>query len=93
MTVPTPPLDRLLGDTATGRAPPDLDDLLDAAGAAAWVVCSYGGPGVRPEALAEQVRRHRPIHTILSIPYARLRAVATEQTNAHSREYLVIAGR
>ena len=86
-------LDRLLGDVPHEDPPPSLDDLLDAARAAPWVVCSYGGPGLRAETLVDQVRRHRPVTTHLSIPYARLRAVATEQTNAQSREYLCIAGR
>ena len=86
-------IDRLLGNAPSDAPSPSLDDLLDAARVAPWVVCSYGGPQVRGGAFADQVRRHRPVVTTLSIPYARLRAVATEKTNAQSREYLVIAGR
>ena len=86
-------LDRLLGDDPSDNPPPTLDELLDAARDARWIVCSYGGPQIRGDALADQIRRHRPVQAILSIPYARLGAVASEQTNAQSREYLVVAGR
>jgi len=86
-------LDALLGDERPPSREPGLDELLDAAAAAALVVLSYGGPTVTLDTLTAIVDRHRPVRRALAIPYTHLRSVATEEKNAKNREYLVLAGR
>ena len=86
-------VDALLDDRRPPSPPPTLDALLDAAAGAAIVVLSYGGPAVTLAGLTAKVARHRPVRRARAIPYPRLRSVATEDTNANSREFLVVAGR
>ena len=87
------PLDALLGDDLPAASPPSLADLLDASVEAPIVVISYGGPNITLADVTAQVARHRRVAQARAIHYPRLRAVAKEQTNATSREYLVVARR
>lgn len=86
-------LDTLLGDERPPSRAPGLDELLDAAAPAPFVVLSYGGPAATLDTLTAIVARHRPVRRALAIPYAHLRSVATEEKNAKNREYLILAGR
>ena len=56
------------------------------------LVLSYGGPGLALADVTAIVRRYRPNRRALSIPYPRLRAIAKEETNARSSEFLIVAG-
>ncbi len=78
-------LDRLLGDTASATAAPRLDDLLAAAQHVPVLVLSYGGPTLSLEDLTAQVARQRHIRHARAIPYAHLRAIASERKNAANR--------
>ena len=86
-------VDRLLGDEPPDRAPPTLEELLALSAEADFVVLCYGGPSATLGALTELVGRHRPVLRALEIPYARLAAIAKEETNDQSRELIVVAGR
>ena len=86
-------MDQLLGDDLANAKPPSLDELLEAATEPEIVLVCYGGPSTSLEDVTELVGRHRPVLRAVEIPYPRLRAISREETNAESRELVVIAGR
>jgi hypothetical protein len=71
---------------------PDLDDLLAASQPATYVVLSYGGPTQNLEDLVSLVGRHRPVLRALAVPYPHLRSIASEETNAKNKEFIIVAG-
>ena len=85
-------VDALLGDELGAAPAPSLDELLEAAAHVPLLVLSYGGPGLALADVTAIVRRYRPNRRALSIPYPRLRAIAKEETNARSSEFLIVAG-
>ena len=85
-------VDALLGDELGAAPAPSLDELLEAAAHVPLLVLSYGGPGLALADVTAIVRRYRPNRRALSIPYPRLRAIAEEETNARSSEFLIVAG-
>jgi SAM-dependent methyltransferase len=86
-------LDHFLGDVLPTRAPPSLDELLEAARDVRLVVLSYGGPSHDLVTLTATVARHREVRRALAVPYAHLQSIASEKKNASNKELLVIAGR
>ena len=86
-------LDRLLGDDDRGGKPPTLDDVLDAARDAPWLVITYGGPDATLDSVTAPVERHRVVREALAVPYPHLRAIAKEETRAANREHIVVAER
>ena len=85
-------VDALVGDEQSAAPTPSLEEVLEAAVHVPLLVLSYGGPGLALSDVTATVRRFRPIHRALSIPYPRLRAIAKEETNARSSEFLIVAG-
>lgn len=86
-------LDRLLGDPDDGGRPPSLDGLLTAAEAIPWVVLSYGGPRLSLDRLTAQVARHRTVVRAVAVPYPHLAAIASQENQRGSHEFLIIARR
>ena len=84
-------LDALLGDDVSAARVPSLEELLAASAHIPLLVLSYGGPSASLDELVTTVERYRCVRKSVSIPYAHLRAIATEASNARSREYLIVA--
>lgn len=84
-------IDELLGQPPLTSPPPTLDELLDVARQSPWLVLSYGGRSVTLASLVELVGRHRRVARAFAVPYAHLAAVATEESRARNREYLIVA--
>ncbi len=87
------PLDALLGDEPPAVAVPTLDELLTASEHIPFVVLSYGGPTVTLDSLIDLVGRHRRVTRAISIPYPRLRSLASKERVVGDREHLVFAER
>ena len=86
-------LDALLGDDGHRAPAPTLDELLDAASGAKWVLLTYGGHGVTLGGLVATVARHRKVVSAVAVPYPHLYAIAKEKNRVSNHEHVVIARR
>jgi len=70
-----------------------MDDLLDSARRIPLLVISYGNATVSLDEFSSMVGRHRPVQTAREIQYTHCSGLATAESKARNREFLVVAGR